>query len=233
MAPKPVAALRDVVFQHTGRDGFVLRVPLLELFAGERVACVGPSGSGKTTLVNIMSGVTPLLEGSASVSDISFDSMSEGSRRNLRLRHIGMVFQELELIEYLSTLDNILLPAHLLRNAPLPADRDRAKALACTMGIEHVLSRPPRRLSQGERQRAALCRALLLSPVLVVCDEPTGNLDPANSQRVVDLLLDYATASGAALFMVTHNHFLLDRFDRVIEMAHLVGTRCWLEECSA
>lgn len=220
MAPGSVAVLRDVVFRHAGSDGFILRVPHLELQAGESVACVGPSGSGKTTLVNLLSGTCVASEGSVYVLGSALETIGESARRQLRLLRIGMLFQELELVEYLSTLENMLLPIRLAGRVPTFEDREHAAGLARTMRIEHLLSRRPRQLSQGERQRAALCRAIIHSPTLMLCDEPTGNLDPDNSRRVLDLLLDYAAESGCTLLLVTHNHALLDRFDRVLDMTN-------------
>jgi putative ABC transport system ATP-binding protein len=221
MASGPVVSLRDVVFRHPGRDAFVLRVPRLELREGERVGCVGPSGSGKTTLVQLIAGVTRPSDGAVDVLGSSIASLPESACRAVRLARLGMVFQELELIEYLSTLENILLPVRLRGRTLTSEDLERAHNLARTMGVAPVLRRPPRRLSQGERQRAALCRALILSPSLILCDEPTGNLDPDNAERVLDLLFDYVSESGATLFMVTHNHGMLHRFDRVVDMLRL------------
>jgi len=233
MATDPIVLLHALEFRHPNADSFVLRVAHLELRRGERVACVGPSGSGKTTLLHLISGVTIPSAGSVHVLGDHIESWSDDARRAMRLRHIGMVFQELELIEYLSTLDNLLLPVRLGVGPPNASHRDRAVHLARSMGIEHLLPRPPRRLSQGERQRAALCRALLLSPPLVLCDEPTGNLDPVNSQRVLDLLLDHVASTGSTLFMVTHNHALLHRFDRVLDMPSLSTPRHSSQEARA
>ncbi len=225
MASDPIVLLHALEFRHRDADAFVLRVSHLALRPGERVACVGPSGSGKTTLLHLISGVTSPSAGSVQVLGDHIESWSDHARRALRLRRIGIVFQELELIDYLSTLDNLLLPVRLGFGHPNPSHRDRAVHLARSMGIEHLLHRTPRRLSQGERQRAALCRALILSPPLVLCDEPTGNLDPVHSQRVLDLLLDHVASTGSTLFMVTHNHALLHRFDRVIDMPSLSTPR--------
>jgi putative ABC transport system ATP-binding protein len=99
--------------------------------------------------------------------------------------------------------------------------RERAHMLASSAGISHTLARRPQRLSQGERQRIAICRALITSPAIVICDEPTGNLDPASSEAVLNLLFEQSAARGATLLMVTHNHAILDRFDRVIDIEKL------------
>jgi putative ABC transport system ATP-binding protein len=147
-------------------------------------------------------------------------SCSASERREHRLRHIGFVFQEFRLLEYLQVLDSILLPVRLAGarvDGPL---RKRAHDLAERAGIGGLLNRRPDRLSHGERQRAAICRALVGSPDLVLADEPTGNLDPDTGEAVLDLLFEQVQEAGAALLMVTHQHATLPRFDRVIDIGH-------------
>ena len=202
-----------------GDGGFRIDIDDLEIAAGERVACIGPSGTGKTTLVNLVAGVTVAESGTVEVAGQSVSSLSDQERRALRISTIGMVFQQFELLEYLSALDNVLLPYRVTPALALTHDvHDRALALAQATGIEAVLGRRPARLSQGERQRVAICRALVTEPRLVICDEPTGNLDPKTATKTLDLLFDQVAARGATLLMVTHNHGILDRFDRVIDI---------------
>jgi len=215
MQSPPLVELAHVRFGYPG--GFALSVDELAIAPGERVACIGPSGSGKTTLVNLMTGIQAPREGRISLDGVAISEASEPRRRSVRLRTVGMVFQEFELLEYLTGLQNILLP-YTLGLPPDSGERDRAVELARACGIERTLGRRPRRLSQGERQRLAICRALVAEPKLVVADEPTGNLDPRSGAAVLDLLLEQAAARSAAVVMVTHNHTVLDRFDRVIDM---------------
>jgi putative ABC transport system ATP-binding protein len=145
--------------------------------------------------------------------------LPDDQRRSFRITNIGLVFQEFELLDYLSVLDNILLPYRINPALKLEAAvKDRAAKLAEQMGIGDKLERHPGKLSQGERQRVAVCRAVLPEPALMLTDEPTGNLDPANKGRVLDLILDYAKQSGATLLTVTHDHDLLQRFERVIDI---------------
>jgi ABC-type lipoprotein export system ATPase subunit len=149
---------------------------------------------------------------------VKLSTLSDARRRDFRIANIGLVFQEFELLEYLTVLDNILLPYRI--NPSLKLDlsvRRRAEQLAEQVGIADKLSRFPRRLSQGERQRVAVCRAVLPQPALLLADEPTGNLDPLNKDRVLDILFDYAVATGATMLAVTHDHDLLGRFARVID----------------
>lgn len=205
------------------RDAFELRVDDLSIARGEAVACIGPSGSGKTTLVHLAAGILAPEIGEVHLGGTRIDGLTDGERRRLRAREVGLVFQEFELLDYLSGLDNVLLP-HRLAGASrdeMAAAGTRAAQLAETLGITGVLGRVPRRMSQGQRQRVAIARALVTEPSLVLCDEPTGNLDPTTADDVLTLLLEEARGRGAALLMVTHDHSLLDRFDRVVDVREL------------
>ncbi len=204
------------------RSDFVLRVAELEIADHERVAIVGPSGSGKTTLLNLFAGISTPDRGTVQTAAERVSSMPDSARRRFRVQQIGLVFQEFELLDYLSVLDNILLPYFLSSALRLDdAVRTRAKSLAADVEINDKLARNVAQLSQGERQRVALCRALLPRPRLVLADEPTGNLDPSNKHRVVDLLLENTQAAGATLVAVTHDTEVAERFDRVLDMAAL------------
>jgi putative ABC transport system ATP-binding protein len=197
---------------------FALRVPELAVGRGETVAMIGPSGSGKTTLLSLMSGIRTPASGAIHTAGTDLATLDEAGRRDFRIRTIGLVFQEFELLEYLSVLDNILLSFRISPALRLePAVRERAAELAREVGIGDKLDRHANLLSQGEKQRVAVCRALLGRPPLLLADEPTGNLDPTNKDHVLDILFDYARSSEATLVTVTHDHDLLERFDRVID----------------
>jgi putative ABC transport system ATP-binding protein len=201
-------AISDLRFRYS-EGGFALYVPELQIVSGERVAVIGPSGSGKTTL---------LKSGQVVTNRVDLSELTDGRRRDFRIRNIGLVFQEFELLEYLNVLDNILLPYRINNSLKLTGQvRQRTKELAEMMGIGDKLSRNVQKLSQGEKQRAAVCRALLAEPPLVLADEPTGNLDPTNKDRVLDILIEYAESKGSTLVTVTHDHDLLSRFERVID----------------
>ena len=212
-----ILCVRDLRFRYREGD-FTLAVPELRVQPGETVAVIGPSGSGKTTLLNLIAGIATPEQGSVAVGDLELCALDDGARRDFRIRHVGLVFQEFELIEYLSVFDNILLPYRINPSLRLePAVRERARELAQRVGVGDLLGRFVGRLSQGERQRAAVCRALVTEPWLLLADEPTGNLDPANKGRVLDILFEYAREAGATLLAVTHDHDLLGRFARVID----------------
>jgi ABC-type lipoprotein export system ATPase subunit len=207
----------DLQFRY-GEGEFVLRVPELVVERGETAAVIGPSGTGKTTLLHLIAGIAVPQAGRVATGGTQVAALDDGARRDFRVRHIGLVFQEFELLEHLDVLDNILLPYRINRTLRLEAAaRERAVRLARSVGIGDKLGRLANRLSQGERQRAAVCRALVTEPELLLADEPTGNLDPTNKGRVLDILFDYATRQGATLVTVTHDHDLLGRFGRVID----------------
>lgn len=218
----PMVELAGVRFAYSGEGGFRLCVESLAIEREEHVACIGPSGTGKTTLVNLMAGIEVPEAGRVSLGGEAISELSDEERRARRIARIGMVFQEFELLDYLSALDNVLLPYHVAGRLVLNrAARERARSLARATGIEPMLRRRPARLSHGERQRVAICRALVTGPELVLGDEPTGNLDPQTAKTALDLLFDQVRERRAALFMVTHDHSILDRFDRVIDMRDL------------
>jgi ABC-type lipoprotein export system ATPase subunit len=208
----------DLNFEY-GEGGFKLRVSNLSVARGERIAIVGPSGSGKTTLLHLISGIALPQRGSVKLGGTDWLTLSEAERRALRIQQIGLVFQEFELLEYLRVFDNILLPYRIHGALQLDAaSRARAENLAEQMGVGSQLERYPTRLSQGERQRVAVCRALVTEPDLILADEPTGNLDPANKHRVLESLIECAEKRNATLVLVTHDHDLLIRFDRVVDV---------------
>lgn len=200
-------------------ERFELSIDALSIDAAEPTAIIGPSGSGKTTLLRLIAGVLRPRRGTVRVLGHDVSAMSDAQARAFRIANIGLVFQSFELVDYLDARDNILLPMRLTSALKLDADaRRRADTLAESAGIAHLLRARPAELSQGERQRVAICRALIARPKLVLADEPTGSLDPGNQQRIVGLLRDTAAQAGAGFIMVTHDHGLLDRFARVVDL---------------
>ena len=209
----------DLRFNYPGSE-FSLSVETLAVATGETVAVVGPSGSGKTTLLNLIAGVALPDNGRIRIDGQALSQLGDSARRLFRIRQIGLVFQGFELLDYLNVLDNILLPLRIGAGMSVTdGARQRAVLLAKHVGIGDKLGRFPGQLSQGERQRVAVSRALLLQPQLVLADEPTGNLDPSNKGLVIDLLLDYVAENGATLLTVTHDRDLLSRFDRVLDIS--------------
>jgi putative ABC transport system ATP-binding protein len=223
VAPKSTIRIRDLQFRY--RDGdFALRIPGLCIHPGERVAVIGPSGSGKTTLLHLVAGIATPEAGRIQTAGTELVGLDDAARRAFRVQHVGLVFQEFELLDYLTVLENVLLPYRMHPALHLDASvRQRAIGLTDRVGIADKLTRLPTKLSHGERQRVAVCRALVTQPELVLADEPTGNLDPANRDRVLEILIDCVAETGATLLTVTHDRDLLPRFDRVIDFATLCG----------
>ncbi len=183
--------------------------------AGECVALMGASGSGKTTLLHLAGGVLGVAGGSIQVARQSLGTMPEARRRQFRLANIGFVFQSFELLPHLTVEENLLLPIRLLQQKRLSTQvRSRVEELCENLSLSHsIRKRRPDRLSQGERQRVAIGRALVTQPSVVLADEPTGNLDPALKRSVVELLLNRCRESNATLVMATHDLSGIDRFD--------------------
>jgi ABC-type lipoprotein export system ATPase subunit len=199
-------------------------VPYFEAAAGEKIALIGPSGSGKTTFLYLLAGIRSPQAGEVMLQGKPLTGQSSAACRRWRLTRMGLVFQEFELLEYLNVLDNVLIATRLSRALPLTTQRRAAAvALAQQVGLHDMLLRYPGELSQGEKQRVAICRALLFDPPLLLADEPTGNLDPANKRKILQLLVRQASERGATLIAATHDHQLLDAFDRVLDMTALMG----------
>jgi len=199
--------------------GFRLEVPELRVAAGEKVAVIGPSGRGKTTLLHLLAGVLVPAAGRVAVDGTEISELKHEDRQDYRALRMGMVFQEFELLPYLDLLDNVLLPYRISPVLTLDdAARRRADALVREVGLDGKQQRHPGHLSQGERQRIAVCRALVTRPAVIFGDEPTGNLDPDNRDHVMDTLWRYSDETGAPLVVVTHDHELLGRFDRAVDV---------------
>jgi len=212
---------------------FELRIPKLHIPSGSRTAFVGPSGSGKTTLLQLIGGILVPHQGSILLESTDIFRLRDEDRRHFRISRIGYVFQGFELLEYLNGLDNILLPGRINTRFKVKENLvKRAEALAQSTGIQDKLKAHPEQLSQGERQRLAICRALLTSPGILLADEPTGNLDPDNKKRILDLLFEQAAQCKSTLIMVTHDHSLLDQFDQAIDFMQFQKKRIETEYAS-
>jgi putative ABC transport system ATP-binding protein len=216
--------ISNLRFSYGSASGFRMHISRLDIAPCECVAIVGPSGSGKTTLLNLMAGTLVPGSGQISVAGQQLDSMAESARRKFRIDRVGQVFQAFELLEYLSVKENILLPRLIDPSGRENSDsQQRIHALLASVGLQGKADKRPAELSHGERQRVAVCRAMLNRPELLLADEPTGNLDQANKQKVVELLIRQAREHDSMLLMVTHDHSMLDAFERVIDFAELVN----------
>lgn len=195
-----------------GRE--VLKDISFEVSSGEAVALVGPSGSGKSTLLNIIGTLETPDCGSVELSGKVLSSMTGREREWHRNRSVGFLFQEHHLMPQLSALENVLLPT-LDSQEKLES---KARTLLNSFGLKERFNDFPATLSGGERQRVALCRALVMGPPLLLCDEPTGSLDLASGNDLIERLLDLTRQEGKILLVVTHNPDQARRFDRTLRL---------------
>ena len=181
----------------------------------EIISIVGPSGSGKTSIIVLASGLETATEGSIKINNEEIVGLKEDKLSEVRRKNIGIVFQSFYLIPNLTASENVLLS--LEANQKYNQDDD-AKALLADFGLYHRLNHLPSELSGGEQQRVAIARALINKPKIILADEPTGNLDSANSESMMDLLFNYTKKSKTSLVMVTHDNSIAERCDRIIEI---------------
>jgi len=200
-----------------GEPLVVLRGVSFSLSAGQSLAIVGPSGSGKSTLLNILGTLDTPTRGTVRLGDSDPFALKPAELARFRSGRVGFVFQDHHLLPQCSALENVLV-AKLAEGKVSDADAGRGRELLQMVGLEHRAGHLPSELSGGERQRVAIARALMNSPGLLLCDEPTGNLDQKNSHAVTQLLLDLAGKSNAILITVTHSAQVAAMFDRQLHM---------------
>jgi putative ABC transport system ATP-binding protein len=212
----PAANLIDLdnVVHHAGGKP-ILSVARLSLPPGHHGLLLGPSGSGKTTLLHALAGLLVPDQGRLSLLGHDLRAIGDAGRDRLRADHVGIVFQQLHLIHAVSIADNLRLARRLAGKAP---DEKGLKELLIRVGLADRMNALPAELSQGERQRVAVARALVNQPALLLADEPTSALDDANCDGVIDLLLEQAALSGATLLVATHDRRLMSRLPVLLEL---------------
>lgn len=181
---------------------------------GELVAITGKSGSGKTTLLNILGGLDKATGGSVCYDDTDITKLADSALADFRLNKIGFVFQFYDLIPELTAKENILLPSKLAKKGKTDIS-DTVKKL----GVENLLGRYPSELSGGQQQRVAIARALVNNPSVLLCDEPTGNLDVSTGNDVLSLLIDLNRNDNRTIVIVTHDNQLAEKCDRIIRIS--------------
>ena len=204
-------------YPEAGREHHVLRGVNLELAAGERVALVGSSGSGKSTLLNVLSGIDKPSAGHVKVRDIILNTLDEPDLTLFRRQHIGFVYQQFNLIPTLTVAENVLMPLELL-GVSVSQQRVHLDYWLHAVRLAGREQAFPDQLSGGEQQRVAIARALIHQPELVLADEPTGNLDAATGELILDLLFDLVTGDEQTLLVVTHSQSVAERADRVMRL---------------
>lgn len=194
----------------------VLGIEHYELAQGEQASLVGSSGGGKTTLLNIISGILTPDSGEVIVDGKDIARLPEFVRDQFRASRIGFVFQTFNLLPAFTALENVLLGMSF---SGRPVDRNFAHFLLKRVGLEHRLHHTPRRMSVGEQQRVSVARSLANKPALLLADEPTANVDPANQQLILDLIRDTCRENNVTLLMVTHSMDVANAFGRVDRLA--------------
>lgn len=216
----PALELKNCQFQYPNQ-GFLLQLPDLRLMTGQHLFVRGASGSGKTTLLNLLSGITGVTSGDILLHGQPFQPATAARRDRIRAAQIGVVFQQLNLIPYLSVLDNVLL-GQAFAGGKAAAFNARAQHLLTRLDIDQTLwQRPASQLSIGQQQRVAIARALLGEPVLLIADEPTSALDADNRDAFMRLMLDEAGRCGTTVVFVSHDAALSRYFHWTLDMAQL------------
>jgi putative ABC transport system ATP-binding protein len=211
----PALRLRSVTKVHQRGAERVVALDQADLVValGEVVAVVGPSGSGKSTLLHLAGGLDNPDSGSVEVLGVPVAGLDAGARAEMRRRRVGFVFQSFHLLPALDVLDNVALPLALDKQGDA---RARAEHYLEIVGLSHRLHHRPSELSGGEMQRAAVARAVVMGPKLLLADEPTGNLDSVTGRTVLGLILSIARSQGAGLVLVTHDRKVARHADRVV-----------------
>ena len=205
-------------FRQGGVEIEVLRGVDLDVRSGEIVALLGPSGSGKSTLLQAVGLLEGGFEGSIRIRGEEAASLDNDGRTRIRRDELGFVYQFHHLLPDFTALENVVIP-QLVRGATTAEARERGASLLGALGLGHRLSHRPSQLSGGEQQRVAVGRALANRPLLVLADEPTGNLDTVTGAAIMDMLFARHAESGATLFVITHDPALAARCARVVELA--------------
>ena len=218
---REVVALERVRFRWPGQESDIIAIDELHLGAGEHLFVRGSSGSGKTTLLNLLCGLHTPSSGEIRLLDTNLATLSSGRRDQFRANHIGVVFQQFNLLPYLTTLENVTLACSFSsrKRRRAPDVTASARQLLEALNLTPELHRAPvSKLSVGQQQRVAVARALIGGPEILIADEPTSALDADNRDRFMDLLFREAEAQGCTLIFVSHDPQLAERFDRSIEL---------------
>ena len=198
-----------------GNDIRVLKNINFEIKKNERVAIIGESGSGKTSLLMLMSGLENSSTGSVVFQNIDFSKVSEDEKTAIRKKKIGLIFQQFYLIPNYTALENVMFPMQINN---IKNEKEKASLILSDIGLDHRKNNLPSELSGGEQQRVAIARAISFNPEIILADEPTGNLDRTNTERVSNLLLNYSKTKKISLVLVTHNIKLAKKCDRLIRL---------------
>lgn len=215
--------LRDIEMRYNdnGQEILALKLKKLQLQENKHYAFVGASGSGKTTLFNMISGMIVPTKGKVEVNDIELTSLKENERDLFRANHIGYIFQDFNLFNEFTVLQNVILPLSFSKVYSKKEMDEMARKVLKEVGMDKKINQKVKSLSGGEKQRVAIARSIINTPDIILADEPTGNLDFKNGEKVMQLLIKLAKNKKATLIVITHNNSQLDMFDEVIDVEKL------------
>jgi putative ABC transport system ATP-binding protein len=208
---------QDLFYEISSNDSDIriLQGLNLEIAAQEQVAIIGSSGSGKSTLLSLLAGLDMPTKGNVQIQGSAFSQLDEDGRAMVRSQYMGFVFQSFQLLPSLTAVENVMLPLQLKNQADA---RERSLEALTKVGLGHRLQHYPKQLSGGEQQRVAIARAFATQPLILFADEPTGNLDNATGQMIIELLFKMNTDAGTTLVLVTHDDHLANRCHRQLRL---------------
>lgn len=207
-------------YQDGGKETKVLQELSMQVHQGESVAIIGSSGSGKSTLLHLLGGLDRASSGKILINGQDISALNDNELGNVRNQYLGFVYQFHHLLPEFNALENVSMPLLMRKGVKVADAKAQAEEMIRQVGLEHRLDHKPGMLSGGERQRIAIARALVTKPAVVLADEPTGNLDDTNAEKVFDLLKGLQESMGMALVMVTHDIKLAQRVDRTLTLKH-------------
>ncbi|MCV6611225.1 MAG: ABC transporter ATP-binding protein [Amphritea sp.] len=226
MSEKWMIDLQQITFGWPDRPA-LLEIPQLSIEQGERIFIHGPSGCGKTTLLNLIAGIHPAPQGSITLNGEQLNTLSGSQRDRFRADHIGLIFQQFNLLPYLSVQANVELPCQFSKIRRERAEQrygsvaEAGLSLLQELGLSGLLQQPVTDLSIGQQQRVAAARALIGSPEIIIADEPTSSLDSANRAAFIELLINECDQNGSTLLFVSHDQSLAQQFPRQIDLLQL------------